>query len=59
MKGAKNEKFDEFGSALALNRDGRVLAVGAHFESGGSKGVNGKQSDKPIPRSGAVYIFTR
>jgi hypothetical protein len=59
MKGAKNAKFDEFGSAVALNRDGRVLAVGAHFESGGSKGVNGNQSGKPIPRSGAVYVFTR
>jgi len=59
MKGAKNAKFDEFGSAVALNRDGRVLAVGAHFESGGARGVNGSQSDKPIPRSGAVYVFTR
>jgi hypothetical protein len=59
MKGAKNAKFDEFGSALALSRDGRVLAVGAHFESGGSSGVNGNQSGTPIPRSGAVYIFTR
>ena len=59
MKGAKNAKFDEFGSAVALNRDGRVLAVGAHFESGGARGVNGNQPDKPIPRSGAVYVFTR
>jgi hypothetical protein len=50
VKGANTEMFDEIGSAVALNRDGHVLAAGAHFESG--KGNSVKQS-------GAVYLFTR
>jgi hypothetical protein len=45
VKGANTEKFDEIGSAAALTKDGRMMAVGAHFESGRA------------PRSGAVYVF--
>jgi hypothetical protein len=59
VKGTNTEKFDEFGSAAALTRDGRMMAVGAHFESGGSKGFGGNENDNSVPRSGAVYIFTR
>ena len=35
------------------------MAVGAHFESGGAKGVNGNEADKSVPRSGAAYMFVR
>jgi hypothetical protein len=59
VKGTNTEKFDEFGSAMALSRDGRTMAVGAHFESGGAKGVNGNQADNSVPHSGAAYVFVR
>src|SRR5204863_14635 len=59
VKGSNNRKFDEFGSALALSRDGRTMAVGAHFQSGGAKGVNGNEADMSVPKSGAAYVFVR
>jgi hypothetical protein len=59
FKGSNTRKFDEFGSAVALSRDGRTMAVGAHFESSGAKGINGNQADNSMSQSGAVYIFTR
>jgi hypothetical protein len=59
VKGSNTEKFDEFGSSMALSRDGRTMAVGAHFESGGAKGVNGKEADNSVPHSGAAYVFVR
>ena len=45
LKGANTMKGDEFGSSLALTRDGRTLAVGARLEGSGAKA------------SGAVYVF--
>jgi hypothetical protein len=59
VKGSNTRKFDEFGSAVALSRNGRTMAVGAHFQSGGARGVNGNQADNSIPKSGAAYIFVR
>jgi hypothetical protein len=59
VKGSNTEKFDEFGSAMALSTDGRTMAVGAHFESGGAKGVNGNEADNSVPHSGAAYVFVR
>jgi len=43
FKAADNKRFDEFGSAVALNRDGRAMAVGARFANG----------------VGAVHMFVR
>jgi hypothetical protein len=59
VKGSNTETFDEFGSSMALSRDGRTMAVGAHFESGGGKGVNGNEADNSVPHSGAAYVFVR
>jgi hypothetical protein len=50
---------DEFGSALALSVDGRLLAVGAHNEGGASRGQGGDLEDNSAPESGAVYLYTR
>jgi len=47
------------GSSMALSRDGNTMAIGAPYESGGSKGINGDQNDNSIYGSGAVYVFTR
>ena len=59
FKGSNTKKFDEFGSAVAVSHDGRTMAVGAHFESSGAKGVNGNQQGTSMSQSGAVYVFVR
>ena len=43
FKGADNKQFDEFGSAVALSKDGRTMAVGARFAD----------------TAGVVHIFSR
>ena len=58
VKGSNNEAFDEFGSSVALSRDGRTMAVGARGEDSGAKGVNGNQADNSTKEAGAVYVFT-
>jgi hypothetical protein len=58
VKGSNTDAFDEFGSSVALNRDGTILASGARGEDGGAKGVNGNQRDNSADEAGAVYIFT-
>ena len=61
VKASNSEPDDEFGFSVALAGD--TLAVGAHFEDGGAKGVNGKQDliggTSGRSNSGAVYVFTR
>jgi hypothetical protein len=57
IKASNTHAYDEFGSSIALNRDGKILAVGAHKESSGAKGINGDQNDHSAPDSGAVYLF--
>jgi hypothetical protein len=59
LKAPNAEAYDEFGSAMALSRDGRVLAVGARSESSSAKGANGDQNDNSAPGSGAVYLWER
>ena len=57
VKGSNNEAFDEFGSSVALNRDGRAMAVGARAERSAARGVNGNQRDNSAAEAGAVYVF--
>jgi hypothetical protein len=57
VKSSNAEEFDEFGTALALNGDGKLLAVGARGEGSAAKGVNGNQQDNSLPGAGAVYVF--
>jgi hypothetical protein len=47
IKASNAAEYDELGSAVALNRDGRLLAAGAHFQDGG------------VTDSGAVYVYSR
>jgi hypothetical protein len=58
VKGSNNEAFDEFGSSVALSRDGRTMAVGARGEDSGARGIDGNQSDNSVKEAGAVYVFT-
>jgi len=52
---------DQFGSSIALNADGNLLAVGAMSEDSRASGINTNafQSDDSAAGSGAVYVFTR
>ena len=59
VKGSNTEASDEFGSSIALSRDGRIMLVGARGEDGGARGVNGNQADNSVRDAGAAYIFIR
>src|SRR5262249_33305830 len=58
VKASNAQAYDEFGSAMALSRDRKLMAVRARSEAGGSKGVGGNTNDNSAPEAGAVYIFT-
>ena len=57
VKGSNTDAGDEFGSAVALSGDGRIMVVGAHHEDSAAKGVNGNQADNSGDDSGAAYVF--
>jgi hypothetical protein len=47
------------GDSVAFSRDGNTMVVGAPYESGGGRGVNGNQGDNSLYAAGAVYVYTR
>ena len=47
------------GNSIALSGDGSTMAIGAPFEEGGARGINGNQNDDSTYASGAVYVFIR
>jgi FG-GAP repeat len=49
LKGSTTDQFDELGSAVALSRDGRTMAVGSRFEEPAGSTVS----------AGGVFIFAR
>lgn len=59
VKASNTEAFDEFGSSVALSKDGRTLAVGARGEDSGTTGVNGDEDNNSVSGTGAVYLFVR
>ena len=56
VKGSNTEAFDEFGSGVALSRNG-TLSVGARSEDGGVRGASGDEIDNSVTDSGTVYLF--
>jgi hypothetical protein len=58
VKPTNVEAYDEFGSAMALTKDGKMMAVGARGEGSAAKGINGNMDDNSAQGAGAVYIFT-
>jgi hypothetical protein len=56
IKGANTQAYDEFGSSVALSRDGRTLVAGARGEDSGAAGNPG---DNSVDEAGAAYVFTR
>lgn len=59
VKGSNTEAYDEFGSTVALSRDGALMAVGARSEDSAATHIDGEQSDNSAYESGAVYLFSR
>ncbi|MSO83739.1 MAG: integrin [Acidobacteria bacterium] len=59
VKGSNAEAGDEFGSAVALSGDGRMMVAGAHQDDSAARGVNGNQADNSTADSGAAYVFVR
>ena len=59
VKASKPSEGDQFGFSVALSGDGNSLAVGSIEEASKATGVNGDQTDKSAPGTGAVYVFTR
>jgi FG-GAP repeat protein len=69
IKASNAEAYDHFacgggnqghtGTSIALSGDANTMAVGAPFESGGSRGVNGNQNDNSMYAAGAVYVYVR
>ena len=57
VKASNTEEFDEFGSAIALDGSGRLMAVGARYEDGGANTAAGDELHDSVPDSGAVYLF--
>jgi hypothetical protein len=57
IKAENAEEFDEFGTSVAVSRDGRRLIIGARMESSGAAGINGNQNDNSMPQAGAVYVW--
>ena len=58
MKGSNTEAYDEFGSSVALQKDGKIMAVGARGEASAAKGINGNMNDNSATGAGAVYVFS-
>ncbi len=58
VKSSNIDAGDLFGYAVALSRDGSVLAVGAFDEDGSTRQVDGPH-DNRAAGSGAAYVFTR
>jgi hypothetical protein len=69
IKASNAEAFDHFGcgganqghtgNSIAVSGDGSTMAIGAPFEGGGARGVNGNQNDNSTYASGAVYVYLR
>jgi hypothetical protein len=57
IKASNTEAYDEFGSSVAISRDGRTVAAGARMENSAARGVNGNQNDNEAGQSGAAYVF--
>lgn len=58
VKASNTRAGAEFGMALALNGDGKEMAVGSTKESSAAKGVNGNQKDVSMVNAGAAYVYS-
>ena len=57
LKASNSQADDAFGQSVAISSD--TIVVGAFTESSRATGINGNQTDKSAPLSGAAYVFLR
>lgn len=57
VKATNTKAAAEFGISVALDGDGKVLAVGATKEDGAGRGVNPKRTNVSDKASGAAYVY--
>ena len=57
IKGSNTQAFDEFGSSVAVSRDGLTFAAGARGEDSAARTINGNPNDNAADEAGAVYVF--
>jgi FG-GAP repeat protein len=57
IKGSNTEAYDEFGSSVALDRNGSLLVASARGEDSAARGANGNQTSNAAAEAGAVYVF--
>jgi hypothetical protein len=57
IKASNAGNDDSFGTSVGLSGD--TLVIGAFWESGGSAGVNGDQTDNSVSKAGAAYVYVR
>jgi hypothetical protein len=58
VKASNTKPAAEFGISVALNADGKMMAVGATKENSAAKGVNGNQKDATMVNAGAAYVYS-
>ena len=59
LKASNAETLDQFGSEVALSRDGMRLAISAPGEASGAIGVGGDEASNSQTQAGAVYVFVK
>lgn len=57
FKASNTDTDDQFGTSVALSKDGKTLAVSAIHEDSDSQGIDGLDNNDG-DNSGAVYVFT-
>ncbi|WHI47877.1 FG-GAP repeat protein [Microbulbifer sp. VAAF005] len=58
LKASNTDEGDVFGSAISLNTDGSLLAVGSQ-ESSAGKGFDADASDNSAANAGAAYLYKK
>lgn len=59
LKATNAEDGDLFGSSVAIDDAGKIVAVGAIGEDSAAIGIDGDPSNNGAPEAGAIYLFTR
>ena len=59
LKASNTGAYDQFGTAIAVSRDGNTVAVGAMGEDSAATGIDGDGTSNATDAAGAVYVFAR
>lgn len=59
VKASNTDRYDNFGSSVALSADGQILAVGAPGEGSAVTEIGSNQHDNTMDGAGAAYVYLR